>query len=90
MSSDNYFTSEPFNGSSYSSIDQAIQAYIDSLPNIVNTVYFGSVDKGSRYCVIAQKYSSPAYASGIAFAYGLTRPKYYNKVNGNWAVTVEL
>lgn len=90
LMSDTWFSPPAFNATSYSSLDTAARAYIDSLPNSINTMYFGSIDMGSRYAIIVQKYNSSDYASGILFGYSLTRPKYYQKAAGTWRDAVEL
>ena len=82
-----------FEGESYPSLDEAVRVYINQLPNSLTNstdIHFGSLDVGSRYSIIVQKYHTDKYASAILFGYALSKPKYYRKSNGNWADTVDL
>lgn len=66
-------------------LTSAVQACVDSLINVDNEIYFYTIEKGSCYKAIIQKYNNSDYASAIVFSYDYDNSfKVYCKVGGVW------
>lgn len=80
-----------FDGNSYPTLALAVQACVDSLPNEQHKTYFRTVQKGSLYRAIIQKYISADYSSALVFSYDYDNPlTIYCKVGGAWQTPKKL